>query len=163
MATLLLRVSRRKTAWEPETGAEETYRVEFTDRDGTPDLSPSVYEIEDQQEDIVRAYAEHYAGLGLDPPRGATNVDFGGEHDVAQTPGDSDFEFTRDAHREVRFKTEEALKKFVELVCSEIETRKRPTTKAEVKNYVKSRLDEDDAAWCSHCENFPKWGKKASG
>ncbi len=161
MAKVLLRISKRKTAWEAETGSEETYLVEFRDRAGNPDLSPSVYELEDASGEIVQAYSEHYAGLELDPPRGSTNVDFGGEHEeVTVTPGTSSFIFTQLAHREIKFADSEALRNFVELVFNEAAARRRPTTKKEVKEYVQNRLKADDPEWIAHCETHPKWGKK---
>jgi len=158
MPTILLRIAKRRTAWESETDLQTRIGSEFRTRDGAIDLRPSVYEVQPDPSSIIRAYAEHSANAGLDPPRGGYNLDLSGRR-AAVAPNDSGFRFTREAHRELSFNSEDDLREFVIDVCKNRE--KYPVKKAEMMSYVATRIGQQDDEWLSFCKASPKkegWG-----
>lgn len=157
MSKILLRVTKRKAAWEPSASPEETLRTEFRTPTGEIDLRPSVYEIRAEHPQVVRAHAEHAASAGLDPPRGGTNVNLSQEiQTVIRTLGDTKFEFTREAHRELVFQDEQELLSFVREVLAAVEHRGYSTSKQDLLAYVKERLEVSDAEWETFCGTSPK-------
>lgn len=157
---LLLRITKRRTSWEPGTAFEDTLRAEFRTKQGSLDLRLSVYEVEDAADIITRTYAEHAAGAGLNPPRGATNMNLRcAEQCIVQAPGASSFRFTREAHRELLFSNDSALREFVQHMHDELESRQRKTTLEQLKEFVRARLISCDPEWTEHCGRSPQWGK----
>lgn len=102
------------------------------------------------REEHIRAFAEHAAGFLQGPPTGS-NTHF----DVAGLPvarrvaalGQTRFAFTRGAHREIRFADESELLEFVSRLFHELAGRSRPTTREEVREYVRGRLLHADVDW----------------
>lgn len=108
----MLRTARRRAAWDDlvscsEEEFQELLEVEFS-RDGKLDLQLSVYEISSQSPYPTRAYTEHAANAGIDPPKGAVNIDVEGVFGPSKkaTPGGEWFQFTYQAHRELVFISE---------------------------------------------------------
>lgn len=67
MALILLRIARRSATLE-ETDLQTILETEFS-HDGQPDLRLSVYEVADEDTEIVRTYAQHTASApAIDPP-----------------------------------------------------------------------------------------------
>ena len=160
-SVLLLRVTKRKSSWEDAVGFDESFRTEFRAKDGSFDLNLSVYEIDDYDERVIQTYAEHAAGLGLNPPRGATNLDLSyPERPVVKTPGTSIFQFTKHAHRELPFIDKQELEGFARRLYDEVCIRSRKTTKQQLREYVRSRVAvNEDTEWIAHCNAHPKWGQ----
>lgn len=145
MTRLLVRFAKRKAAWE-EANAAQIREVEFRDKDGEYDLRPSVYEID--EEDLVRAFAEHAAAAPIDPPGSALSIDFLGVLcRIEPHPGNDRFAFTRDKHRELALSTPAELDAAIEFVCAELCSRKRETSKSSVYQYVSARLEANDGEW----------------
>jgi hypothetical protein len=98
---LLVRFARRLANWEVRLSVEELQRREFKDRDGGPDLRPSVYDVEARHEVVVRAYAEH--ATAFDPPATALGIDVTNPpRETIPTPSTADFAFTRERHRVIK-------------------------------------------------------------
>src|SRR5438045_8302918 len=108
MAHILLRVAKRRAAWESPIELDSLLKTEFRTREGEIDLTVSVYEIE--RGDVLRAIVEHSAGVGLDPPRGGVGIDAASDRSSVDTPGETGFRFTNAAHRELRFADEDDLR-----------------------------------------------------
>lgn len=141
---MLLRVGRRKTAWELKS-VDTIIKIEFSTR-GEVELSASVYLVD--AKDVIRTVAEHAAGSGLDPPRGFDNVDLDCGRACYDSPGETGFRFTTEAHRELRFADEQDLRSFLETrILPEIETRRHVASKADIREYAKKRQAEGDPEW----------------
>jgi hypothetical protein len=141
---LLLRVGRRKTAWELKS-IDTIIKTEFSTR-GEVELNTSVYLVD--AKDVTRTVAEHAAGNGLDPPRGFDNVDLECGRAYHASPGTTGFGFTTEAHRELRFADEQDLRSFLETrILPEIETRRYVASKADIRDYARKRQAEGDPEW----------------
>ncbi len=157
---IIFRIAKRKAAWE--SSPSEIIDTEFQDG-GEVDLRPSVYEVEDAGPAITRIVAEHSAGAGLDPPRGALCFDTCGATSapIAATPGEVPFAFARDAHREIQLRDRAALRGMIEALLRETE-RRREVAKADIHHYVATRFAAADREWKSFAENNAKaagWSK----
>lgn len=150
MASILLRFTRRRTAWEPGIASEDLFDSEFRLRDGTADLRPSVYDIEDCATTIVKVHAEHAAGIGNNP-QGGTNLDLSGWGNTVISDGTSSFRFAQGTHRELLFANRSTLIDFLDVVCAQIESRSRPTKGRELVDYAKSRIGLNDDEWAGFC------------
>jgi len=135
---------KRLTAWSPDRADHDVQRVEFTTRDGAPDLRPSVFEIE--LKDLIRAYSE-FATL-----RQTLDTTFG--IDVAgvpwrfdRTPGGTSFRFTEAAHREVVLRDEGDLLDFIREIRRGFENRNHKVEKVQVTRYAEDRLAKGDPEW----------------
>lgn len=157
MSCLFLRVVKRRVSLEM-TDPLEVCAVEFRTRDGRLDLRISAYEIEDLQTSIVRAYAEHSANVPLNPPCGGLALHLGGLGAAVSTQA-SKFSFTRDAHREVCFSNEADLVRAIATVLAERTGRCRQASRAEVRGYVKDRLQAEDPEWSDFCSTNSAWKK----
>jgi hypothetical protein len=69
------------------------------------------------------------------------------------------FEFTRRAHRELEFESEEQLRAMALALLVTREERKRTTLKEELKGYVRDRLAAHDYEWERLCTEHPKGPK----
>lgn len=156
-AVVLLRVARRRSAWE--RSASEIIETEFQDG-GEIDLRPSVYKVEDSPAAITRVVAEHSAGAGLDPPRGALCFDTAGATPApaVPTPGEVPFAFARDAHHEIRLSDPAQLRTLVEALLRETD-RRREVTKASLHEYVAASFAAADPEWTA----FAASSEKAAG
>jgi hypothetical protein len=114
LSAVLVRFARRLANWEQLLPVEQLQEREFRTRDGGPDLRPSVYEVSLSGEELVRAYAEHAAGI--DPPRTALGIDVtepARERKVEPTPGSPSFTFIRERHREIELRDVGELHAFI--------------------------------------------------
>jgi hypothetical protein len=160
VASLVLRVAKRRTAWDAGVAVEEIVAVEFTIR-GELDLSISVYAIDEGQ--LVRTVAEHSAGAGLDPPRGSLGVNLDSARELTETPGDVPFAHAAAAHRELHFKDEADLTDFLtSVVLPTREERRREVTKEQFNQYLRERRQATDVEWSGVFEANPRWRKAAS-
>lgn len=154
---LLLRVGRRKTAWEATT-IDNLLKVEFRsgEGEGEIDLNPSVYMVDESQ--LVQTVAEHAAGIGLDPPRGLDNVNLDCDRPAASTPGDTGFEFTTAAHCELKFDSVQDLRAFLlNDILPRFAERRRVASKAQVRDYVRQRQAAGDPEWLSLIAKNKHW------
>jgi hypothetical protein len=150
---LLLRVGRRRTAWESDS-VDTIIKTEFTFA-GQLELPLSVYRVSPDQ--VVQAVAEFSATIAKDP-RGFDNIDLEGGGEAVATPGETSFEFTRAAHRDLAFVDEAHLREFLrDVVIPEIERRRHRATKVQIKAYVQERLAANDPEWTSLIAARGKW------
>lgn len=144
---ILFRVLRRRASLDSDKN--EFISVEFADEQVL-----SVYEI--TRADAVRAFAEHCASAGLDPPRGGFGfdvTDFGPAQAVA-APGS--FKFIDDAHRDLTLKDRAALEAMADAIQKDL-GRRIEITKAEVRAYVRAMKAAQDPEWMKFFANNPKW------
>lgn len=154
---VVLRVGRRRTAWESATAeaVDQIIKTEFSSN-GELELDASVYLIEES--DLIRTVAEHSAGSGCDPPRGFDNINLDDGRPLVESAGETGFQFTTAAHRELRFESEAALKDFlVTRIIPQIAERKYVATKAQVRAYVKAQKDADDPEWVAFLAKNDRW------
>ena len=159
MHTILLRLVKRRTSWEPEIDLDETMETEFH-RNGQIDLRLSVYEVEPRHEAILRVHAEHAATFLQDPPHGGNNLDLRGV-ETLKTTGASRFKFTREFHRELVFQDEAELREFISGMCGSLKCRIYRIEKKQIREYITSRFKDGDPEWLAFCKDtsHPKsWG-----
>jgi hypothetical protein len=158
--TQVVRFAKRKAVWETADPIQ-IRDVEFRDKNGEYDLRPSAYEVE--EEDIVRTFAEHAAAAPIDPPGSALSIDFEGINvKIEHRPGNDQFAFTRDRHREIVLSTRVDLEAAIQVVCANLTMRKKETSKASVYEYVSGRLEANDNEWLDLAESTSAkdWLKK---
>lgn len=157
---VVVRFAKRKAAWETADAAQ-IREVEFKDKDGKYDLRPSVYAIGKEQ--VVRTFAEHAAAAPIDPPGSALAIDFRGvRFKLDEEPGNIQFTFTRERHRDIALSTQTELDELIELACKDLATRKFEIAKASVYEYVYERLELEDKEWLDLLESgaAKDWLKK---
>jgi hypothetical protein len=143
---LLVRFARRLANWEAHLSVGELQRREFKDRDGGPDLRPSVYELDAGHEAVVRAYAEH--ATAFDPPGTALGIDVTDPpRETIPTPSTADFAFTRERHREIKLNDLAELHALIRDVLANLDERRRPVTKREAVAYARLQLERGDEEW----------------
>lgn len=142
----LLRFARRRTAWESPS-AEYVRDIEFRDREGNPDLRPSMYLVEPG--DIIRCYAEHAAAIPVDPPRSALVVfsEACADERVHEEPGSEKFAFIRGRHREVHVVDEAALTAFVACLLVGLKVEHAEVAARDVVAYGQARVLARDGEW----------------
>lgn len=143
---LLLRIARRKTSWE-EKDPIAIYQAEFEDKNGEPDLSPSVYEV--QVSDVVRIATEHCAGSNLRDVPSRQHVDL--QKFYSGTPrrvpsNNQWFHFAREAHCELPFNSRDELILMLGQVCERGCVR-YPVTRENVKEFLGRQREEKDPEW----------------
>ena len=149
---LLLRIWWRKTALEGSL--QDIIDAEFSNRDGTPDLSPSLYAI--SAAELVQVVTEHYAGNGADTVKNES----GGHLDVSSiitglvqsTPGNEWFSRANQAHRELSLADISALKMLVSKLSA---CARHPFSRNDAKAYIRQRVENDDAEWSDFLEWHP--------
>lgn len=161
-AGLLLRVLRRKTSFE-ESDPNEILSAEFELGDGTPDLRPSVYDVNPR--DVVAIVTQHSAGAGLDrvtAPREHPDLRPIHDGDVAQTPSDCDwFSEAKTAHRELILTSRDQL---LRLIARLRECNRYPVTKDAVVAYLRLARDQPDwRNFFAYHAKGPRWQKLAGG
>lgn len=162
MSSVLLRAIKRFTSWEKSP--EEFYEMELTNG-AEADLSLSVYEVVDEGPKILQVLSEHWASTKDPNPHSPCRaLDASGKHEgkVEETPGTGCFEFTRIAHREVRFMEESQVRQFAGLLMSERASRTRGAGRDEIRRYMAERFVANDAEWSQLAANKPDWLKWAS-
>ena len=151
MATILLRIGRRRTSAEAEN-AHCFVEVEFSTKTSQLDLRPSVYEIAEEQ--LTQAHAEHIASNHL-TPRSARDFDVKDLHSrMAATLGASCFALTRQAHRELTFESEAELHDFAARLLAEESTRSRAISKSDLREYVIAKIRKQDGEWMNIFEGL---------
>ena len=160
---MLLRVAQRETSWT-EPDIHTICVAEFSRKNGLPgfDLTPSVYQIAERTH-ATRAVAEHWAAGNLDRPMsGRRHVDLQGlgpEPTHAPLTG-GPFTFIREAHRELRLETEEALRALITALRADLAARcVDQVTGDAIKDYVGDRLRAGDTEWTAFCSTSPKGAK----
>lgn len=150
---LALRVGRRRTSWE--SGDIDTIvRAEFWS-DGAVELAVSVYVV--NVDDVLRTVTEHCAGLGCNT-RGFPNLNLEAGRELVQTPGETNFEFTAAAHRELVFTDESDLRTFlVDTVIPDVATRTHTVQRQEMRDFARGRRDAGDLEWVAFFERKPRW------
>lgn len=146
--SLLLRVAKRKASWD-DIENEESLRAEFGVEGGLLDLSLSVYEV-NEKERSLQVSAEHQAGSGLNP-KGQPCYDFSGAKIVQETLGETGFEFTQNAHREIKFENDGDLKAFIKQLAKNLRSHHFPVEKKHIREYSKGRIEKEDPEWLEFC------------
>jgi len=146
----LIRFARKRLSiWSHDRSDREVQQLEFTNRDGVPDLRPSVFEIEFK--DLIQAYAE-YATL-RNPPETSFGLNVAGvSRDLDRSPGKTGFRFTTDAHREVALRDERDLLAFIREIRRDFAERKHDVNKKQIVEYARGRLAHSDAEWLAAVE-----------
>jgi hypothetical protein len=155
---ILFRVRKRNTTLEPDN-LDFVYDVEFC-IDHSPDLSLSVYEIEDSADKMVQLCAEHHAAPPLDPPTRSLchfNVRNLEPRAPVATPAESHFCFSRESHRELKFTDAAEHRQFFRRLMAEGQSRLLRVERGDMQAYIKSRFVDDDPEWLVVCEKSPKW------
>jgi hypothetical protein len=160
-----LRLLKRRSSFEPGQDIQQIINNEFL-YDGVPDLSLSVFEV-NIQEKILQTNAEMAAGVGIRPPKRKA-VDLlmygSGWSDVVITPttnGIMNFDFTSDAHRELKFESEMELNNFVKGLQSSVVSAPLLEIKdKDTAQYGNERYLANDPEWIKVCElsdQVAKW------
>jgi len=160
VSRLLVRFAKRRTSWE-SADAVAIRKVEFMTADGAPDLRPSAYDVEPLE--VVQIYAEHATAAPIDPPKSTTGVDLAGlAQNVTVVPGKPQFAFLRAQHREVQLSGLAELDALVEQARQALPSRTVDVGRAEVYEYVRSRLAVEDIEWraAAGAPTAQKWLKK---
>jgi hypothetical protein len=152
-----LRLLKRRSSLEPGQDIQQIINNEFL-HDGLPDLSLSVFEV-NIEEKLLQTNAEMTAGVGIRPPKRKA-VDLlmysSGWSDVAVTPttnGIMDFQFTSNAHRELKFQSEVELSNFVKGLQSSVMNNPILEIKdKETAQYGNQRYLANDPEWIKVCE-----------
>ncbi|TKC97113.1 hypothetical protein [Polyangium fumosum] len=163
MTKRLIRFAKRLAAWEADHPIEELQRIEFRNRDGSPDLRPSVYELDVSHPALVQAYAEHAAAAEIDPPTTALAIDASNPARTSvPTPGSAKFSFIMEAHREVLLKDVDDLHAFILELSQDPSERRSTIRKAEILAYARARLEAGDPEWdaVSTSPKLKKWKLK---
>lgn len=158
---LLLRVWKRRCSLEEEPS--EILSAEFELGDGSPDLRPSVYEIDPSE--VVQVVTQHYAAAdcgSVTAPRDHPDLRPIHAGDVDATPSASHwFRFLDERHRELVLSSKQEL---MTLIARLRECQTHRVTPQDWKTYLRSARNEPD--W----QNFfqfaargPKWKKLAGG
>ncbi len=150
MSKALIRFARRRlSAWSHDRSDCEVQKLEFANRDGLPDLRPSVFEIE--LKDLIQAYAE-YATL-RNPLETSFGLNIAGvSRHLDRSPGTTQFKFTTDAHREVALRDEGDLVSFIHEIRTDFLDRKHDVDKKQIVEYARNRLAHSDAEWLAAVE-----------
>lgn len=165
MSSVRLRVLKRHTSLEV-TSIDDFITTELCKKDGTPDLSLSVFDIESER--VVQTHAEFVVSFLAPAPskmRGGLCIhDCAGEFDATPDPAEQiRFSYSRERHIELRFLRETELHGFAAQLLQERAARERSTTHAKVVEYGQGRVEEGDAEWTAACEVVPKWKKALVG
>ncbi len=145
---LLLRIGRdnaaRLSAWKSGKAAS-VLEVNFQADDGKVELEFSIYELE-RRDEIIRAAAEHAASFQIvGPPRRSAHADFVGSGTCQVKPGTSNFAFTRAAHRNIKFDSEEALLAALEGILRE--GRLHEVEPRDLGGYIRAERDVRNPEW----------------
>ncbi|WP_437896747.1 hypothetical protein [Sorangium sp. So ce124] len=160
---LLFRVFYSFNTADTAPDAQSLYDAEFEDRNGIPDLEPSLYEV--HQGAVVQTFAEHAAAAPMDPPRKKSGIDVRSteERYYPEETG-AVFHHIRTAHRVLRFSDAAALRAFVgrlhELKESGVAKCVR-VEKKDIREYVK--LHANDGEWSLFLASASEEWRKYAG
>lgn len=131
-------------------------KLEFRNPSGPGlDLRSSVYSV--TPEHITRVYCEHTACSQADL-NGAMNYDLEGLWPPTDAPVEGPFTLRREAHRELIFASEAALRTMVANLVEEATGRRHKVTGPEGRAFIRERIAHGDPEWQDYRENFPKGG-----
>lgn len=162
MSFILLRAIKRNTSWEKSP--DDFYEMELTNG-AEPDLDISVYEVADEAPTILRTISEHWASTKNPTPHSPCRaLDATAAHSgrIEDTPGSGFFEFTRVAHREVRFMAECEVREFASVLIAERMKRTRAAGRDEVRRYMAERFVANDDEWRQVAASKPQWQEWAA-
>ena len=157
---MLLRVLKRRTSLELDDAAL-VLDLEFSARDGKPDLALSVYRAQNNQE-ALQLYCEHAVGC-VSPPGGRGAFDLDGVAGPVEraVPGASLFALARERHRELVFDDGDDVRQFVARV---VESRSKRSVRFESSTaYARIRELRKDDAWEAAFQQSPnrdRWSAK---
>jgi hypothetical protein len=167
MTAHVIRLARRRTAWE-STDVQQLVETEFLTRNGTVDLSASVYVFDVSPAaftgTLVQVRAEHVASF-LNPPRErdyGTNVDLQGTLPRAPAPEDgaTSFRFTIEAHRNAVFHDRQELEATLRAALVDITDRIHDVTRREVIEYIRRRRELADPEWLALLTAKTAWARE---
>jgi hypothetical protein len=172
MDRVLVRLLKRKTSIELD--ASSFVQTEFTQSDGSLDLSLSVYQLDAlSDEPLVCICAEHTAGNELNPQaRACGNLAETSDWTLVESPTQNklfNFKFSTEAHHEMKFTDEDALKQFAnQLVLwlrekNEDVIKSQNISKKRVTGYAYQKYLAEDFEWRKVCElsdKVKKWVMK---
>lgn len=149
----MLRIARRKAALEDDF--ETFFETEFM-RQGAPDLTPSVYDVRGELEQM---HSEHAAGCGLKPPRYFGHIDLSDALPRApiKEPGTGPFRFTREAHYYFDARDSAELKNVAKKIHDAGPPFRIDVSRKGVANYVRQRLVARDPEWTGFCADDTQW------
>jgi hypothetical protein len=155
------RGTRRSASFE-ESDLHLILETEFS-YEGRPDLRLSVYEVADEQAEIVRTYVQHTASvptLGA-PFRRRHHLNVSGLEPrtavAAEVAGP--FRQLRGSHREIHFADAAELRRFVGKLKDQFAQRGRLVTKQDGERYVRQQLLDGNPEWESIRGNSADWAK----
>lgn len=149
-----LRITKRRSSREL-TDAREFCQMEFPAKDKPGlDLRLSVYATDGSRAQSIRMHAEHIASCGLNPnPSGHFDVTAILPSAPAPVDDQRPFSFTRAAHHEIPFASEDELLSFAQSLLSRVLF--TAVSLPEVREYVKFRLSNGDREWLRFKADFP--------
>jgi|GEM_PF-7095591 len=165
MTILLIRTLKRLTAVEESLATFATLTFGSYKDIEVLDLDLSVYLVDDDEEQVTKVRTEHCASFSSPPLSHEASLTLHGfPVEIAEIPGATDFSFTRQQHREMRFIDNDELLKVAAVVKGEFERRQRFTTAEQMWEYINQRLIADDEEWRTLCDNRKKkkWKKWAA-
>ncbi len=152
-----LRLLRRRTSFE-SNDIQQIINAEFLTSSGKIDLSISVFET-DIKSNLLQTNAEITAGNNIDLMRYRAGVDcqkssgWSGTKTTVTENKIMDFDFTKNAHRELEFLSEEHLIKFVKDLQNSLNQSPIPqVTKQETAHYAHTLYSNGNAEWLRICE-----------
>lgn len=164
MTQVLVRLLKRKTSLELDDSSS-FMKTEFTKYDGTPDLSLSVYQLDELLGNpLVCTCAEHTAGNELNPQmRGCLNVAGINSFSVVTSPTQNrlfNFRFSSKSHREIILEDETALGEFAQQLVLTLRSRQRDVLARDVVDYAYQKYLTKDSEWqevCKLSDKVRKW------
>lgn len=146
---MFLRIAYRAAAWEGEDSAEDVVIAELSLKNGLPDLSPSVYQV-DSTDSVVRVCVEHRANGGLRAPdkrSAAVDLDGLGHVPSLDPQINAPFSFCASRHHTITLRDQAALVQMVRGVLAESAARNHPAPLREMKQHVRGQVAANDGEW----------------
>lgn len=159
---MLTRMVKRRSLLE-SGDPQEVLTLGFCNRDGTPDLSPSTYDVESAE--LTRMRSEHCAGANMDRPSKSFNLDVSGLHSTpTRTAANSWFSFVDNIHFELPFATVADLMDFIGRLIVDHQARgDRPqgrllddVSERQCEEHVRSAAIAGVAEWTRFLSEHPK-------
>jgi hypothetical protein len=143
-----IRIAKRRTSWTLPPA--DIRNIEFKDRQGNPDLRPSVYEIIAPDNEVTRACTEHYAAIPLKVESRVLSIFTGEQRSVVPSDGNSKFSFIQTRHREVDLADESALMSFIDSLSQQLKnSATKEVAPQDMIAYAKHRVELRDPEWIS--------------
>jgi hypothetical protein len=129
--------------------AHDFFDAEFR-KNGAIELDLSVFELDDDATHVTQTQAEFNVSFKSPPPRDpCTGVNVAGldGFQVYSSDGETEFEFTRTRHRELRFVHDEELLGIAESLLANQGTRAHRTSRSDIQRYIRARFAAGDPEW----------------